>query len=457
MEASALVGEQRRYFETDVTRDIEFRVTQLKRLKKALKDGEPALVEALRRDFGRSEFDTFTLELMWIQRDIEEAIRRVHSWAKRKPVRTNWMNRLGTSYLVPEPLGVCLVIGAWNYPYRLSLAPVVGALAAGNTVVLKPSEVSEHASQCLHDLIGSTFEPNYFALVQGGVSVTNELLEQRFDKIFFTGSTRVGKLVYQAAAKHLTPVSLELGGKSPAIVTADSDLGLAAARIVWAKFVNAGQTCIAPDYVLVESSVEAAFCEAVKNEIVKADYALSKSNYVRIINDAHVERLSRLIDANKVFFGGNVERAERLIEPTVLRGVTLGDACMQEEIFGPILPIIGVASVDAAITIVRQGEKPLACYVFCGDVAVRERILERVSFGGGCVNDAAMHVANPHLPFGGVGHSGMGKYHGEAGFSAFSHYKGVLERGTFDNRLRFTPNSDGKLRLVRRLAKWALD
>lgn len=457
MEPSALISEQRRYFDTGVTRDVEFRVKKLSALKQALKSAEPKLIEALHGDFGRSDFDTFTLELMWLYRDIDEAIRRVRKWARRKRVRTNWFNRLGSSYVIAEPMGVCLVIGAWNYPYRLALAPVVGALAAGNTVILKPSELSAHASQCLQDLIAQTFEPGYFAVAQGGASVTSELLEHRFDKVFFTGSTRVGKIVYQAASKHLTPVSLELGGKSPALVTADCDLMLAAERIVWAKFVNAGQTCIAPDYVLVERAVEDAFCAAVKAHIAKADYSLNNRNYVRIINDAHVDRLSKLFDASTVFVGGTVDRAERLIEPTVLRGIGVDHASMQDEIFGPILPIIGVDSMSEAISIVRHGEKPLACYLFCSDVHVRERVLNEVSFGGGCVNDAALQISNPHLPFGGVGHSGIGKYQGEAGFSAFTHYKGILERGTFDNRLRFPPHSDKKLSLVRRLASWALD
>lgn len=457
MDPTALISEQRRYFDTGVTRDVQFRVRQLKAFKRALQAAEPALVSAVRDDFGRSEFDTFTLELMWLYRDIDEAVRRVGKWSRRRRVRTNWLNQPGRSYVIPEPLGVCLVIGAWNYPYRLSLAPIVGALAAGNTVILKPSETAKHASQCLHDVVTRTFEPGYFSVIQGAADVASQVLEQRFDKVFFTGSTRVGKLVYQAASKHLTPVSLELGGKCPAVVTADCDLELAAARVVWAKFLNAGQTCVAADYVLVESAVEDAFCGLVKSEIAKAAYSLANHNYVRIINDAQLERLVGLIDQDKLFVGGKVDRGERVIEPTVLRNVSLDHPSMQEEIFGPILPIISVDSVEAAISIIRKREKPLSCYIFCGSTRVRDRLLDELSFGGGCVNDAALHIANPYLPFGGVGHSGMGKYHGQAGFSAFSNYKGILERGSFDTKLRFTPNSDAKLNLVRRLAKWVLD
>lgn len=457
MDVSAVVAEQRRFFDTGVTHDVAFRVRQLQRLKAALQHAEPTLVEALSHDFGRSEFDTFTLELMWLYRDLDEAANQTAKWAKRKRVHTNWFNQWGRSYIIPEPLGVCLVMGAWNYPYRLSLAPVVGALAAGNTVVLKPSELTSRASQRMCDVISQHFEPGYFCVTQGDASVATELLDQRFDKVFFTGSTRVGKLVYQAAAKHLTPVSLELGGKSPAFVTRGCDLRLAAERIVWAKYVNAGQTCIAPDYVLVDEAIEPEFCAAVQAEIARVNYALANGNYVRIVNDAHVQRLAAMIDVNKVFVGGNVDRAERLIEPTVLRGVTLDDACMQEEIFGPILPVLTVNSLQEAIGIVKKGEKPLSCYLFCNDVGVRERVLREVSFGGGCVNDAAMHIANPQLPFDGVNHSGMGAYQGQAGFKAFSHYKSVLERGTVDNRLRFTPNDASKLKLVRWLARWALN
>lgn len=457
MDVSAVVAEQRRFFDTGVTRDVAFRVRQLQRLKAALRAAEPAFIEALNKDFGRSEFDTFTLELMWLYRDLDEASSQVPKWAKRKRVPTNWFNQWGRSYVMPEPLGVCLVIGAWNYPYRLSLAPVVGALAAGNTVMLKPSELASHASQCMHAVISQHFEPGYLSVVQGDASVATALLDQRFDKVFFTGSTRVGKLVYQAAAKHLTPVSLELGGKSPAFVTRGCDVQLAAERIAWAKYVNAGQTCIAPDYVLVDETIEAEFCTALQAEITKANYSLSNGNYVRIVNDAHVARLAAMIDANKVFVGGKVDRAERLIEPTVLRGVNLEDACMQQEIFGPILPVLSVQSLDEAIGIVKRGEKPLSGYVFCNDVDVRERILSEVSFGGGCVNDAGVHIANPQLPFGGVGHSGIGAYQGEAGFKAFSHFKSVLERGTMDSRLRFTPNDAKKLKMVRWLSRWALD
>jgi aldehyde dehydrogenase (NAD+) len=457
MDTHALIAEQRRYFTTGKTRDVEFRIQQLKQLKKALQSSEQMLVQAVQRDFGRSEFDTFTLELMWLHRDIDEAVRRVKKWARREPVRTNWFNQWGRSYIIPEPLGVCVVIGAWNYPYRLSLAPVVGALAAGNTVILKPSELASHACQCLQDVIRAHFEPGYFVVVQGGADAAEALLEQRVDKVFFTGSTRVGKLVYQAAAKHLTPVSLELGGKSPALVARGCDVELAAKRIVWAKFVNAGQTCIAPDYVLVDTQIEERFCRAVKAEITRADYALHNRNYVRIINDAHMQRLSKLIDHAKLYVGGHVDFAERFIQPTVLRGVGLDDPVMAEEIFGPILPVVTVESMQQAIAIVNQGEKPLACYVFCDSVDVREQVLTQVSFGGGCVNDAALQISNPYLPFGGVAHSGIGKYHGEAGFSAFSHYKGILERGTLDNGLRYSPHSEAKLSWIRRLAKWALN
>lgn len=452
---SDLITRQREFFATDATRPIAFRSEQLQKLHTALTRNQELLLAAVYTDFKKSAFDAYTTELMLVRHDLEEALKRLPRWARKRRVRTNLLNLPGTSYVAPEPLGVSLIIGAWNYPYLLSLAPLVAALAAGNTVILKPSELPRATSAALARVIGETFAPEYCAVVEGGVAETSELLQHRFDKIFFTGSTHVGKLVYQAAAAHLTPVTLELGGKSPAFVTADCDVALAARRIVWGKFLNAGQTCVAPDYVLVDAVLEERFLAACRDEIIKAAYAVENDNYVQIIDARHFQRLRGLIAPDKVYHGGTSDAAARVIEPTVLCGVSFDDAVMQEEIFGPILPVIAYSHLDDAIAKVKTLPAPLSCYVFARDKRAQRRVFERLPFGGGTVNDTVLHIANPHLPFGGVGASGLGRYHGEAGFRAFSSEKSVLSKATWvDLALRYSPLTPSKLRWLKRLMRW---
>jgi len=452
MDMNAIVAAQRTFFETGATRPVVFRLTQLKALKQALRDHEERLCAAIREDFGKSTFDTVTTELAILQHDLREAIAKTAKWSARKRVPTPLVNFPARSFIVPEPLGVALVMGAWNYPYQLSFAPVIAALAAGCTVVLKPSELPARTSRAIAALVRETFAPEVFAVIEGGVTETTALLAERFDKIFFTGSVPVGRIVYQAAARHLTPVTLELGGKSPAIVAADCDLAMTARRLVWAKYLNAGQTCIAPDYVLVEESVREAFLEAVKGEIARQDFRLENDNYVQIVNERNFQRVQALIDPAKVFVGGRCDAAQRLIEPTVLTGVEWDDAVMQDEIFGPVLPVLSFTNLDAAIAQINSRPRPLSCYVFTKNSKIRERVLEEISFGGGCVNDAILHVSNPHLPFGGVGESGIGAYHGEAGFQAFTHFKGILEKPTwFEPFLKYAPHTPARLKWVRRL------
>ena len=452
MTIKEIVRAQHEFFESGQTRPVSYRKKQLKRLKKVLKANEEALYQAIYQDFSKSEFDTYSTELGLLYHEIDLAIKHLSSWSARERVSTNLANLPGKSYIIREPLGVSLVIGAWNYPYQLSLGPSVAAMAAGCTVVLKPSELPACTSKEIARLIDKAFDPKYFAVVQGGVDETTELLDQKFDKIFFTGSTRVGKIVYQAAARNLTPVTLELGGKSPAIICADAKLKITVKRLVWAKFLNAGQTCIAPDYVLVDRTVKARFLELLKEEITSAHYDIVNGNYVQIINEANYERLANLIDKEKIVTGGAQIPAERIIEPTVLGDIGFEDEVMQEEIFGPILPVIDFEELDEAIEKVKSLPRPLSCYVFTSNSRNRERVLTELSFGGGSVNDAVMHIANSNLPFGGVGSSGIGSYHGEYGFLAFSHQKSILERSTwFEPNIKYYPQTKTKFWLIKKL------
>lgn len=455
MTLTDLITRQREFFATDATRSVAFRRAQLAKLHAVLVRNQSSLLQAVYTDFKKSAFDAYTTELMLVLHDIEEALARLPRWTRPRRVRTNLLNLPGRSYVVAEPLGVALVIGAWNYPYLLSLAPLVAAMAAGNTIIVKPSELPQATSAVLARIIGETFAPEYCAVVEGGVAETTEVLRHRFDKIFFTGSTHVGRLVYQAAAANLTPVTLELGGKSPAFVTKDCDLALAARRIVWGKFLNAGQTCIAPDYVLVDATLEERFLAACRDEITKAEYSVDNDNYVQIIDSRHFQRLLGLIAPDKIDYGGTSDAAARTIEPTLLRGVNFDDAVMQEEIFGPILPVIAYSRLDDAIMRVKAMPAPLSCYVFARDERVQRQVFERVPFGGGTINDTVLHIANPYLPFGGVGASGVGRYHGEAGFQTFSNQKSVLRKATWiDLALRYSPLTPNKLQWLKRLMRW---
>lgn len=449
---NAILKKQRCYFRSLYTRDIAFRKEHLRRLKSVLQENENALFEAIHADFGKSRFDTYATELAIIYKDIDFYIKNLDRLAQPKKVRTNLANLPGSSYIISEPLGNTLVIGAWNYPYQLSIAPAVAAIAAGNTCIIKPSELPANTARIIAQLINSNFPAELLYVAEGGIEETSALLEERFDKIFFTGSPRVGRIVYEAAAKHLTPVTLELGGKSPVIVTKNANLEVAAKRIVWGKFLNAGQTCIAPDYVLVEESVEEKLIQALIAKIKELNYTENATHYTKIINDRNTERLIGLIDTSKVAIGGGYKKESRFIEPTVMRGVTREDAIMREEIFGPILPILTYTSLDEALLSIRLDEKPLAAYLFSDDRQEQEIFTSTISFGGGCINDVVMHIANEHLPFGGVGQSGIGSYHGDQGFQTFSHQKSVLKKATWgEPNLKYPPYSEGKLSWIKRL------
>lgn len=453
MDIQTTISAQRLFFNSNTTKDVNFRIKQLKKLKQLIIDNEDMLYQAIYQDFGKSEFETYATEFSIIHHEINLCIKNTKKWSKRKRVRTGMANFPAKSYIIPEPLGTTLVIGAWNYPYQLSLVPALNALAAGNTVILKPSELPANTSKALANIINNNFDSNYFCVIEGGVKETAEILEHRFDKIFFTGSIPVGNIVYQAAAKHLTPVTLELGGKSPTFVMADADIKMTAKRIVWAKFINAGQTCVAPDYILVEKTVEKQLLEAMKQEI-ETHYNSNDitENYLQIINTKNFDRLNHLIDDTKVYCGGNRDKDKRFISPTIMTGITFDDEVMKDEIFGPILPVITFSDLDKTIALVKERPKPLACYIYSKNRKTINKLLSEISFGGGTINDSLMHLTNSKLPFGGVGHSGIGHYHGKYGFDTFSHFKSILDKPFWlEPSVKYAPYSDSKLKLLKRL------
>ncbi|WP_334126077.1 aldehyde dehydrogenase [Empedobacter brevis] len=455
-EIKSIVTNQRNYFNSNETKDVDFRIEQLKKFKSLLKANEDLLYKAIKEDFKKSEFDTYVSELSLLYHEINKFIKNLKKWSRKIKVSTGLLNFPARSYILPEPLGTTLVIGAWNYPYQLSLVPSISSLAAGNTVILKPSELPAKTSAIMAKMINENFPKEYFYVVEGGIKETSELLEQQFDKIFFTGSIPVGRIVYQAAAKNLTPVTLELGGKSPTFILEDADIRITAQRIVWAKFMNAGQTCIAPDYLLVDKKIEDRLINAIKSELKKYPNSSNdkNENYVQIINTKNFDRLNELIDDAKICYGGIRDRESRFIGPTVMNNISFNDEIMQDEIFGPILPVISFTNLDEMIKEVKARPKPLACYIYSKDRKKIDKILSEVSFGGGAINDSIMHLTNSNLPFGGVGYSGMGSYHGKSGFDTFSHHKSILHKTFwFEPSLKYAPYSLKKIKLI----KWLIE
>lgn len=452
MSFQELFQKQKEFFQTGKTADIKFKKQQLQKLKDAVKKNEDKLYSAIYKDFGKSEFDTFSTEISFIYNEIDYYLKNLSSLAHPTDVSTNLVNLPGKSRIYYEPYGNTLVIGAWNYPFQLSIVPAISAIAAGNTVILKPSEIVENSAHAIQDLISSAFDESLFAVVQGGPEETGRLLELKFDKIFFTGSPAVGKIVYQAAAKNLTPVTLELGGKSPAIVTSNANLNVAAKRIVWGKFLNAGQTCIAPDYILADQLIKNELLSKIKEYIEKFDYSPKSENFTRIVNRKHFDRLTALIDPEKIYYGGHTDPEKLYIQPCVLDQVSFDDPVMQEEIFGPILPVIAYQDFDSALQSVKENEKPLSAYIFTESSFEKNKFLKEISFGGGCINDTLMHITNENLPFGGIGNSGFGSYHGQFGFESFSHRKSVIERAVWgEPNLKYPPYTDIKRKLIEKL------
>lgn len=451
MEIEEIIQSQRIFFKTQQTKSLAFRKMYLEKLRNLIISNENLLYEAIYKDFGKSKFDTFTTEISFVLNDIDYYLKNLQSLAKPKKVGTNLVNQLGKSKIHSEPLGNILVIGAWNYPYQLSLSPIIAAMAAGNCCILKPSEIAENTMNAMSKIINENFPSEYLYAYEGGIDETTELLKLKFDKIFFTGSTKVGKIVYKAAAENLTPVILELGGKSPAIVTKNANLEVAAKRIVWGKFLNAGQTCVAPDYLLVEESIQEQFLEMLRKYIKEFKYTPASEQYTKIINQRNFQRLISLIDKDKIYFGGNSDEEKRYIEPTILHTVDWNDQIMQEEIFGPILPVISFKNYNLALNMILELEKPLAAYLFTNNSEEKSTFMQKLSFGGGCINDVVMHLSNDNLPFGGIGSSGIGNYHGKFGFEAFSHQKAILEKATWgEPNIKYPPYSEKKLKWIKK-------
>ena len=426
---------------------LEERKLKLERLKKVILKKEVLINKALMDDLGKSHFETYLTEVGFVIEEINFVVKNLENWAKPKKVSTPMNLFPASSYVLPSPYGEVLIMSPWNYPFQLCIAPMLGALAAGNKVVFKPSELAPNTAKVIREVIEEAYQPNEVRIVEGGVAETQELLKKKFDYIFFTGSTAVGKVVMKAAAEHLTPVTLELGGKSPCIIEETADLDLAAKRTVWGKFLNAGQTCVAPDYVLVPKNHQHAFLDHLNFHLKKfyGDSPAASPDYPRIVNDKHFDRLEKLLIPEKIAVGGEKSRENKYISPTIMKDVSWSDKVMEDEIFGPILPVLPYEDLDEALEEVGKHSKPLAFYVFTEDSKKAKAIMRDMSFGGGCINDTIMHLANPNLPFGGVGASGMGSYHGQRSFETFSHMKSVLVQKTkVDIPLRYPPYN-GKL------------
>lgn len=455
MQIPELVKKQKDWFHQGHTLPYEFRKEQLLKLKEMLQNYEKDMYTALKKDLNKSEYEAFLSEIGILYKETSEAIKHLHRWMKREKVKTPMTHFGSKSYIYKEPYGVTLIISPWNYPLNLTIAPLIGAIAAGNCAIIKPSEFTPTVSNLLQQMIEATFDDSYITVVQGEKEVSEALLEEEFDYIFFTGSPQVGKIVMEKASKHLTPVTLELGGKSPCIIDKDAKLDLAATRTAWGKFINAGQTCIAPDYLLVHEDVKDAFLSKLKASIEKlyGDDPLQNDDYTKIITERHYHRLKSFISKEKVAIGGEADEASRKIAPTVLDNATWEDAAMTEEIFGPILPVITFKQLDEVKEQIMKAPKPLALYYFSENKVNQDWILNNIQFAGGCINDTIFHFGNPHLPFGGVGTSGIGSYHGKASFDTFSHHKSVLKQTTaFDMTLRY-PNSKRGLNIIKKLMK----
>ncbi len=454
LNAAALVAGLRTYFRSGTTADLGWRRQQLGQLRRMLSDNETRFLEALTRDLHKAPQEGFMTEVSGLYGDIDHALRKLKRWARPRRASTPIIAQPARSYMLPESLGVVLIIGAWNYPLQLLLSPLVPAIAAGNCAVLKPSELAPATSSLVAELLPRYLDNDAFACVEGGVPETTALLEQRWDHILYTGGGQVGRIVMVAAARHLTPVTLELGGKSPCIVADDANIEVAARRIAWGKFTNAGQTCIAPDYLLCTKATADRLLPAIEKaaRAMFGEDPRQSTDYGRIVNSRHARRLASYLTDGEVVFGGQVDVEARYVAPTLLRNVGVEAAVMQEEIFGPVLPVIELDHLGQAEEFVNRREKPLALYVFTQAEATANRILARCSAGNACINDCMMFMTAHELPFGGVGASGMGSYHGEHGFRTFSHFKAVMKRrNILDLDLRYAPFNARKFKLLRLL------
>jgi len=442
MQPAATVRRARDFSATGGPRPLAFRREQLQKLSAALQQHEPAILAALQADLGKSPYQSLSSELGLVRAEINHALRHLSGWAAPSKRRTPWLVAPARGWVQPEPFGVALILGPWNYPVQLLLSPLVSAIAAGNAVILKPSELAPSTAEALTNMVAATFAPEYITAINGGPEIAEALLQEKFDKIFFTGSARVGRIVMAAAARQLTPVTLELGGKCPAIVCADAKVELAARRIAWGKFLGAGQTCVAPDYVYVHHSVRENLLQALKKNLLKfyGHEPRRSSDYGRIVNQKQFERLVNYLAGGTIFHGGENDAQELYFAPTILTGVRPDASVMQEEIFGPVLPVLEFDDLAEAITQLRSAPTPLAVYLFTENRGTEQKIISEVRSGGVCVNDVISQMIGTGLPFGGLGESGFGSYQGRAGFDAFSHQRSVLRRATWlDLPFRYPP------------------
>ena len=457
MDIKELVQKQREYYKSGATLDLKFRKRMLEQLQKAMEDREKQLLFALYKDLGKSETEAYMCEVGLSLSELRYVKNHMNSWAKKKRVPTPLVNFAGESYTVMEPYGVTLIMSPWNYPVLLTIEPLVGAIAAGNTCIVKPSAYAPNTSAVLAEMIESVFPEEYIAVVRGGRAENTELLSQKFDKIFFTGSVNVGKHVMERASKTLTPVVLELGGKSPVVIDSTADLKVAAKRIAFGKYLNVGQTCVAPDYILIDKSVKKEFMKHLIINIKQmyGDDPLNNPDYGKMINKKHFDRVIKLINEEKLLIGGQSDVARLKIAPTVLDNVTPDDAVMQEEIFGPVLPVITVNDMDEAYKFIQDRPEPLALYLFTSDKKTEDRFIKGLKFGGGCVNDTIIHIVSSYMGFGGVGNSGMGSYHGKKSFEAFSHEKSITKKYTFlELPLRNQPYKELYYKIIRLCLKY---
>jgi len=456
MEIEEIVQAQREFFLTHKTLEYNFRIDSLRKLKLAIEKNQDKIIDALKKDLGKSGFESYMCEIGMTLSEISYMIKNLKRFMRKKKVSTPLVHFPAKSYRLPCPLGVTLIMSPWNYPFMLAMEPLVNSLAAGNTVIIKPGSYAASTSKIIKEIIDFVFEPNYVAVVEGGRDVNQKLLDQKFDYIFFTGSKSVGEFVLEKAAKNLTPVTLELGGKSPCIVDKTANIKLAARRIVFGKYLNCGQTCVAPDYLLVEECVKDELVRNILNEIrlqFGTDPLAENSAYGKIINEKHFERLKNLIKNEKVLIGGTFDDKNR-IAPTVLDDVHVNSSVMQEEIFGPILPILTFKTLDHVENIISLNPTPLALYLFSTDKSTIKYITNAIGFGGGCINDTIVHLASSKMPFGGVGSSGMGSYHGFKGFETFSHFKSILKKSNvIDLPVRYQPYTKKKEKIVKMFMK----
>ncbi len=448
---------QRSFFMTHKTKDIQFRLVALRKLRKAIWEYEHKIYQALYADLKKSKNESYGTEIGIVLSEISMHIRNLKKWTRPQRKKTSLINFISKGYVYPEPYGVVMILGAWNYPLQLILNPLTGAIAAGNCAALKTSEYAPYTAVVIEEMLSKYFAKEYISIFHGGIEISQTLLQEKFDYIFFTGNPGVGRVIMQAAAKHLTPVTLELGGKSPAIVDKDADIDLAARRIIWGKGLNAGQTCIAPDYVMAQKDIKPALLEAMKKYLIQFWGGDPKNNeeYPRIINERHFDRLCGLIKSSTIYFGGESDRNQKYIAPTLLDNVSEQDLIMQEEIFGPVLPVMEFVELDEVFHFLNRRPKPLALYYFSNDQKKSKEIIAKTSAGGVCINDTMGHTANLDMPFGGVGESGMGAYHGKYTFDVFTHYKSVMIRSNIiDLWLKYAPyKGEIKLAIVKRILK----